>query len=123
MCTDIGIIDQGRMVLEGNIEQILSRVNTSNPLVISVCGNAEKALEILKSHRSVQTISLRERDISIRFAGDAEEEAQLLCQLIENGVPVNGFTREKGSLESVFMQLTDHEEERVVTSYDAESGL
>ena len=32
-------------------------------------------------------------------------------------------TREKGSLETVFMQLTDHEEERVVTSYEAESGL
>ena len=36
MCTDIGIIDQGRMVLEGNITAILSRVNASNPLVISV---------------------------------------------------------------------------------------
>ena len=35
LCTDIGIIDQGRMVLEGNIDDILSRVNTSNPLVIS----------------------------------------------------------------------------------------
>ena len=36
MCTDIGIIDQGMMILEGNIQDILSRVNASNPLVISV---------------------------------------------------------------------------------------
>ena len=123
MCTDIGIIDQGRMILEGNIEDILSRVNASNPLVISVYSNMEKALSILKSHPCVRTISMREKDICVRFAGDAQDEAMLLQQLIDSDVLVNGFTREKGSLETVFMQLTDHEEERVVTSYEAESGL
>ena len=123
LCTDIGIIDQGRMVLEGNIDDILSRGNTSNPLVISVFTNIDKALAILKSHPCVQTISLREQDICVRFAGDAQDEALLLQQLIDSDVLVNGFTREKGSLESVFMQLTEHEEERVVLSYDAKSGL
>ena len=123
MCTDIGIIDQGRMILEGNIQDILSRVNASNPLVISVYSNMEKALSILKSHPCVRTISMREKDICVRFTGDAQDEAMLLQQLIDSDVLVNGFTREKGSLETVFMQLTDHEEERVVTSYEAESGL
>lgn len=123
MCTDIGIIDQGRMILEGNIQDILSRVNASNPLVISVYSNMEKALSILRSHPCVRTISMREKDICVRFAGDARDEAVLLQQLIDSDVLVNGFTREKGSLETVFMQLTDHEEERVVTSYEAESGL
>lgn len=123
ICTDIGIIDQGRMMLEGNIEEILSRVNTSNPLIISVYNNVEKALSILKSHPCVQTISMREQDICVRFSGDAQDQALLLQQLIDGDVLVNGFTREKGSLESVFMQLTDHEEERVVLSYDAKSGL
>ena len=123
LCTDIGIIDQGRMVLEGNINDILSRVNTSNPLVISVFSNVDKALAILKSHPCVQTISLREQDICVRFSGDSQDEALLLQQLIDSDVLVNGFTREKGSLESVFMQLTEHEEERVVLSYDAESGF
>ena len=66
---------------------------------------------------------MREKDICVRFAGDSADEAMLLQQLIDAGVLVNGFVREKGSLESVFMQLTDHEEERVVTSYEAESGL
>ena len=123
LCTDIGIIDQGHMVLEGNIMDILSRVNTSNPLVISVFSNMDKALSILKSHPCVQTISMREQDVCVRFTGDAQDEALLLQQLIDSDVLVNGYTREKGSLESVFMQLTDHEEERVVVSYDAESGM
>ena len=123
LCTDIGIIDQGRMVLEGEIGEILSRVNTSNPLIISVYSNRETAMAVLRSHPLVQTITVREKDISVHFSGDAKEEAVLLQQLVENGVLIHGFTREKGSLESVFMQLTDHEEERMVTSYEAESGI
>lgn len=123
LCTDIGIIDQGHMVLEGNIMEILSRVNTSNPLIISVFSNMEKALAILKSHPCVQTISMREKEVCVRFRGDAQDEALLLQQLIDSDVLVNGYTREKGSLESVFMQLTDREEERTVVSYDAESGM
>lgn len=123
LCSDIGIIDQGRMMLEGNIDDILSRVNTSNPLVISVFTNLEKALSVLKSHPCVQTISLRGQEICVRFSGDAQDEAFLLRQLIDSDVLVNGFTREKGSLESVFMQLTEHEEERMVASYDAKSGF
>ena len=59
-----------------------------------------------------------------RATGDfGEDEAQLLQQLIDAGVMVSGFVREPGSLESVFMQLTDQEEERSVLSYEAESGL
>lgn len=123
MCTDIGIIDQGKMVMEGNIDEIISRVNTSNPLLISVYSNLEKALAVLKSHPCVQTISLKGNEICVRFEGDAQDEAVLLQQLIDSDVLINGFTREKGSLESVFMQLTDHEEERTVLSYDAESGF
>lgn len=123
MCTDIGIIDQGRMVLEGNMDEILSRVNASNPLILSLCSGQQKALELLKKNPFVQTISLREQDICVRFCGGELDEANLLKELVENGVQVRGFTREKGSLETVFMQLTEREEEKVVLSYEAESGL
>ena len=123
LCTDIGILDAGKLVLEGNIGEILSRVNTSNPLVIQVLSGRERALEILKEDARVQTISLRDQDICVRFAGEKGEEAGLLRDLMEAGVEVCGFSRERGSLESVFMQLTENREERTVLSYEAESSL
>ena len=123
LCTDIGILDQGRLLAEGNMEDILARVNTSKPLVITVCRNLNQALALLRSNPMVQTITVKDQEISIHFSGDQEEEAGLLAQLIGAGVMVSSFVREPGSLESVFMQLTEHEEERVVLSYDAESGF
>lgn len=123
LCTDIGIIEQGRMVLHGSMDRIFERVNSSNPLLISVFRNKDTALSILKGHPQVQTIAVRENEIKLGFIGDQRDEALLLGQLIEAGVMVSGFMREKGSLESIFMQLTEQEEEKAVLKHEMESGL
>ena len=123
MCTDIGIIDQGKMILSGSMEEILRRVNASNPLIISVLGNKEKALTILKSQPCVQTIAVKEEDIRVNFFGDQQDEAVLLQQLVDADVLVHGFYREQGSLESLFMQITDHDKEKAVLVHEIESGL
>ena len=124
ICTDVGIIDQGRMALTGNIRDILSQVNSSNPIVITLFGGGtDKALNILKSHPFVHTITVKEQDIVVRFTGDKQDEAVLLQQLVDSGLLVSGFTREQGSLESLFMQITGKGEERTVLKYESESGL
>lgn len=118
LCTDIGIIEQGKMILSGSMDSILSRVNASNPLVISVIGSMETALGILKSHPCVQTISVKEEDIMVGFIGDKQDEAMLLQQLVDADVMVRAFMREQGSLESIFMQITDHENEKAVLLHE-----
>ena len=114
MCTDIGIIDAGKIVLSGSMWEILQKVHDSNPLLIRVCGNRDDALKILREDPAVKSIMIREDDIAVRFHGDHEDEAMLLKRLIDARVPVNGFIREQGDLESVFMQITSHETEKVV---------
>lgn len=119
MCTDIGIIEQGKMVLRGSMEEILSRINSSNPLVINIFKNMETAIAILKSHPCVQTISMKEDSIMVGFIGDRQDEALLLQQLIDAEVLIHGFMREQGNLESLFMQITDHQEEKAVLLHES----
>lgn len=123
MCTDIGIIDQGKMVLSGSMEEILRRVNASNPLIISILGSREKALSILKSQPCVQTIAVKDEDIRVNFIGDNQDEALLLQQLVDADVMVHGFYREQGNLESLFMQITDPDKEKAVIVHEIESSL
>lgn len=123
LCTAIGIIEQGKMVLKGSMTQIFERVNSSNPLLISVFSNKEKALTILKSHPCVQTISVKDEEIKVGFIGDRQDEAMLLQQMIDADVMISGFMREKGSLESLFMQITGHEGEKAVLKHEIESGI
>ena len=104
VCTDIGIIDEGKVVLEAPIDDILNQINVSRQLVISVSGDQTTALKILRS-------------------GNRQDVIMLLQQLVDAEVMVYGFARERGSLESVFMQITGHEEERMVLIHEDESGI
>ena len=125
LCTDIGIVDAGKMLLTGSVEEIIEKIHTSKPVILSIYKNMETALKLLKEHPMVRSISVKDAEILVQFAGSGRQESGLLTELIQAGVQVRGFMREPGSWEAVFMQLTSHEEERVVLSYDAdrESGL
>ena len=109
VCTDIGIIDEGKVVLEAPIDDILNQINVSRQLVISVSGDQTTALKILRSHPCVETITIRQEDMVVGFTGNRQDEIMLLQQLVDAEVMVYGFARERGSLESVFMQITGHE--------------
>ena len=123
ICTDVGIIDRGKMILNGSLEEIISKVQTSRPLTISVFQNMDQAMKLLKEHPLVHTITVRDQEIMVGFTGDTRQECELLARLVAAGVLVRGFERESGSLEAVFMQLTRRDEERVVLSYEAESDI
>ena len=114
MCTDIGIIDAGKIVLSGSMWEILQKVNDSNPLLIKVCDRREEAVRLLKQDPSVKTIAIRDSDIVVQFHGGQEEEAYLLKRIVDAGIPISGFIREQGDLETIFMQITNREKGKVV---------
>lgn len=123
LCTDVGIIDDGKMILNGSVEKIIEHIHTSRPLIITIYGSLDQAVKILKEHPLVRTLTVKEQNIMVGFTGNARQECELLAELTAAGVLVRGFVREPGNLEAVFMQLTNREEERVVLSYEDESGL
>jgi len=118
ICTDIGVIEQGRIILTGNVDEILSHIEHSNPLKIGVLTGVKTAMGIFKRNPCVTTISLSDKTFRLNFEGSREDEAMLLQQLIDADIAVNCFVREPGNLESFFMQITDHNEERIVLKND-----
>lgn len=111
MCTSIGIIEHGQMVVTGTVDSIMDSMNRSNPLVIRIVDRMEDAVRILKEHPKVENLTLTERDIYVGFNGEEAEEAGLLSELVSRRILVSSFAREKGNLESVFMQITEGQEE------------
>lgn len=111
ICTSIGIIERGKMILQGSIEDILETVDTSNPLIIRVYDQVDTAVLLLKREEKIESLTIRGNSIFASFSGNREEEARLLKTLIDNGVLVQSFSREQGSLESLFLKITEHSEE------------
>lgn len=114
MCTSVGIVEQGRMILTGSIADILKQVNISNPLELQIQENLPAAIRILREEPLVENMSVYENRITIRFQGDERAEALLLKRLIEEGILVKRFARRESGLETIFMQVTEREKSKVV---------
>ena len=88
--------------------------NDSNPIRIQVVENVWEAVKFLRTEPEVQTITVEGNDIVVGFHGGKDAEAMLLAKLVAHNIGICGFWREPGDLESIFMQITDHDMEKVV---------
>lgn len=111
LCSSIGIIKKGELLQQGSIEEIVSAVNTSNPILVRVCDDQKKALDFLRENRMVQALAIDGHEFQFTFTGSAQEEAELLNQMIMQGIRVLSFGRKRDNLETIFMQLTKEGEE------------
>ena len=119
MCTDICIIDEGRCVMEGSVDEIEYHMITASPLVIRTAGRQEDAIRLIRQNEMVETLSYNENEIQAVFKGEREDEIMLLHELMAADIPVYSFGRDRSSLETLFMQITDRE----VKEHAHESGL
>lgn len=110
MCTTIGIIEKGSMITKGTVDEIMSRLVSSNPIKVQIIENKEEAVKIFKEEPLVKNISIDGDYISLGFTGEQEDEAELLAKLIRNNIKVVSFVRESGNLEEVFMMITGNKE-------------
>ncbi len=105
LCNEIGIIEKGRIVSEGDLSDIMRQVRSEALLYLRVCGSPEAAVAILRKEKLVRTISRDGNFIVMHFAGGIKEEAGLLKKLVDGGVSVYSFSRGQSSLEN----LLEHE--------------
>ena len=106
MCTSIGIMDKGKLMTSGNIDAIMQKLENHKRIHINIGENMETAVRLLKEQAYAKVESVREQEMIITYEGADKELALMISELIQKDVIVQGFYKEKGNLESLFMQLT-----------------
>ena len=110
LCTSVGVIDHGKMVVRGTVDEIMLHLNASNPIQIHINDGVQKAINVLKNESKVKNISISDKDISIGFLGSEDDEAELLKKLISNDIKLSSFARQSGNIEEIFMKATEKRE-------------
>lgn len=106
MCTSVGIIDRGHMVLKGSIDEIHRAAAMSSPIIITVAEDAVDATFLfLQEIPNVHKVTAQGNRLAVVFDGTKEEENMLLKRMMDNNLPIYSFNRQEGSLESLFMQI------------------
>lgn len=111
MCTSIGVMEKGNLIMSGNVEEITQRSKGMAPLHIEVVNNEETVVRMLKECPEAEKVSIRDNNIVVSFNGDDMAVADLVRQLVEHGVGICKVFREQGNLESVFLEITSHTKE------------
>lgn len=107
MCNKIGIIEQGRLIIAGDVEEISRMILGGLEIEVQLKGDADKAVGILAGLQDVHNPQARDDNtVVFEFGGTREELAEVLQTLVRNGVPVITFTEQRTNLEDVFMKVT-----------------
>ena len=121
LCSEIGILQDGKMILQGNLEGLRKKMRLNTPLEISVRKNGEEASALLRKEPSVKTIAREENRLFLTVDGGEEEESRLLNVLVQKGIPVYSFVRRQGDLDNLFFSIME-KKEKVVSSNETQSG-
>jgi ABC-2 type transport system ATP-binding protein len=106
-CTSIGIIERGKMLVAGSIQDIQQQIRSHRVIKVRVLGDqTERAAGMLRDDSSIRTVETYDHTITAEFEGQDPDMARLLEGLVSCGIVVQSFAEEPLSLEEVFMMIT-----------------
>jgi len=106
-CTSIGIIERGKLLAAGTIQDIYQQIRSHRVLKVRVLGDgAERAAALLRDDRAIRLVETFDHTVTAEFEGQDQDMARLLDRLVQAGIVVHSFAEEPLSLEDVFMMIT-----------------
>ncbi len=106
-CTSVAIMERGRLVVSGRIEDVNRRVMGDVSLSVEVLGDPEPFARIVSEDELAGPVECKAGDgaFEFRYRGDAEAASDLLARLVAAGVRVSSFSRRKDNLEELFLKV------------------
>lgn len=114
MCDSLTIIDHGRLVFSGSVEELGRHMSGNAPIRVRLAAGAEAdaieaAVTLIRQYPGVTGVGREEGNVlTVDFDGGEDATAGLLKQLAA-GTPLVDFHRPPLNLEKVFMEVTQGE--------------
>jgi len=105
-CTSIGIIERGQLLMSGPIEEVYRRIRSDRVVKVTFTRNMGTGLSIIRSSPHLRDIQVDDHCAMLELQTDDQGVAQLLDQLVEQGVGIRSFAEKEPTLEDVFMLVT-----------------
>jgi ABC-2 type transport system ATP-binding protein len=109
LCDQVGIIEAGKVLAQGTPESIRATLASAITITIRVLGDdatVERAVATIGRHGGTAIVVTGSR-ISTELAGTEEAVADLLADLVTDGIRVVDFREARGGLEHLFLSVTE----------------
>ena len=106
MCDHVGIIEHGRLVFSGTLEEIRRRVGVHSKIRVRVGGDAGKAVELLTALPQVRDAQRMDDHISVTMREGEQADGLIARTLVGGDLDVLELVPEQLKLDDAFLQLT-----------------
>ncbi|MCD6303590.1 MAG: ABC transporter ATP-binding protein, partial [Planctomycetes bacterium] len=106
MCDRVGIIEHGRLVFSGTLDDIRRKAGPGLRFRVTVVGEPQRAADVLAALPQVADVQVAEEWLDVTFR-DGEQPGGLIARtLVQAGVDVVSLVPRRIKLDDAFMQLT-----------------
>jgi len=106
ICNRVGIIEYGRLLACGGVQELLARVRGRPVILFRVAGPAEPAADVLAGAPEAAEVVIRDGEIAVTLAPDVTDHAPLAARLVTAGHGLLGMREAEVNLETAFLELT-----------------
>lgn len=108
MCDTLGIIDGGKLVAEGSVADIQSRLQGERLIIVKLSDELNTAVSFFEDQPNVTKLQMNEAEnqLQFMFRGSHIEQTDLLKKAIMNQIAISSFSEIETNLEDVFMEIT-----------------
>jgi ABC-2 type transport system ATP-binding protein len=107
MCDRVGIIEQGKLLATGTVDEIQRQWAEHRELEIQLLDDATDAGNFIRDTEHINAVSVEGTMLRIEFTGDARAQAELVTKLVQHGCLIVEARSHSKSLEDVFLQVTE----------------
>jgi ABC-2 type transport system ATP-binding protein len=106
ICNRVGIIEYGRLLACGDVQDLLAQVRGRPTLRIRVAGSPEAAAKTLEGCPEVAGITVRDGELVVALADGVTDHSPLAARLVAAGHGLLGMREREVNLETAFLELT-----------------
>ncbi|MDG1137511.1 MAG: ABC transporter ATP-binding protein, partial [Phycisphaerales bacterium] len=111
LCTSVGIIEQGKLLFSGKVDDILAKAKVGQVIHIEVTEREKDAATLLRSVDGIRCVDIVTENGQARIdvtidAASTLDVSELPNRLIAQGFRITSMQAEKVNLETAFMRLT-----------------
>jgi ABC-2 type transport system ATP-binding protein len=107
MCDVVAVIEKGKILATGSVQEILQGVRRRRVLSVRVAGSHDGVERFLHEQPSVLNIHEAGGRVQFEFDGGDDDQAALVGRIVASGFPVLEFMAHGAGLEDLFIEITE----------------
>lgn len=105
-CNSIGIMERGKMLLSGRIEEILKRLRPGLQLRVRLLQPDDRLGAQLGGFAGVSDVEIDGASATFKLVGEPDSAANLLKELIQKDFRVAEYREQTSNLQDIFLQVS-----------------